>query len=202
MDITLAEMIKRANDVKQEIKIVLENSGQQMIDVPFADYPDKIRNAIGAGSGSTVTFVPELLSGTKIGTIYINGTGVEMYCVDSSGLEEQLKQKAPIIHRHNISDVDNLEVILQSKAENNLASEIADGLMSISDKIKLDSITPGASNVIVTRDYDIGTKIGSITVNGVTTDLYCESTYMVNEKLNQYLYSLAKYSEIDSIFDE
>lgn len=202
MGTTLAEMIKSANDVKQEIKVVLEDSGQQMTGIPFTSYPEKIKNAIGSGTGSTVTFVPELLSGTKIGTIYINGTGVEMYCVDSSGLEEQINKKAPIIHTHTISDVNNLENILQSKAENNLASETTNGLMSITDKIKLDSITSGASKVTVTRDYDIGTKIGSITVNGVKTDLYCESTYLVNEKLNKYLYSLAKYSEIDNIFDE
>lgn len=206
-EVTLAEMIRRANDVKQDIKVVLEMAGEQMTDVPFQVYPDKIqaalrRNGGGGGGGSTVTFVPELLSGTKIGTIYINGDGVDMYCVNNSELEEQIRQKAPMIHMHNISDVNGLQVILDSKAENVLASNIADGLMSMADKIKLDTVASGASEVSFTRHLDLGTKIGTITINGVSRDLFCESTSELYDITDELKYRMCNYSEIDLLFEE
>lgn len=209
-EVTLAEMIRRANDVKSEIKIVLELAGQQMTDVPFADYPDKIRAAVrssGSGGGSNVTFVPELLSGTKIGTIYINGVGVDMYCTDNTDLERQIAQKAPLTHTHRISDVSSadgtaLQVILDSKAENVMASSVADGLMSMADKIKLDSVSSNAKSVSFVRHYDVGTKIGTITIDGRSTDLYCESTFELYRITDELKYRMCNYSEIDLLFEE
>lgn len=48
------------------------------------------------------------------------------------------------------------------------------GLMSASDKSKLDGITASADSVSFTRSLSSGTKIGTITINGTGTDLYCE----------------------------
>lgn len=55
-----------------------------------------------------------------------------------------------------------------------VASTSANGLMSASDKSKLDAITASADAVSFTRNLSTGTKIGTITINGTGTDLYCE----------------------------
>lgn len=49
------------------------------------------------------------------------------------------------------------------------------GLMTATDKIKLDGITADADAVSFTRSLASGTKIGTITINGTGTDLYCET---------------------------
>lgn len=46
------------------------------------------------------------------------------------------------------------------------------GLMTVADKIKLDGIEPLATAVSFTRNLTSGTKIGTITINGTSTDLY------------------------------
>lgn len=46
------------------------------------------------------------------------------------------------------------------------------GLMSASDKSKLDAITASADAVSFSRSLTSGTKIGSITINGTATDIY------------------------------
>lgn len=52
------------------------------------------------------------------------------------------------------------------------ATEKASGLMSSADKAKLDRIEFGATAVSFSRTYDNGTKIGTITINGVPIDIY------------------------------
>lgn len=54
------------------------------------------------------------------------------------------------------------------------ATTSAAGLMSASDKSKLDGITDGADSVTFSRSLASGTKIGTIIINGTGTDLYCE----------------------------
>ena len=46
------------------------------------------------------------------------------------------------------------------------------GLMTVADKIKLDGIHSLATAVSFTRNLTSGTKIGTITINDVDTDLY------------------------------
>ena len=48
----------------------------------------------------------------------------------------------------------------------------AAGLMSSTDKSKLDNISAGATKVTFTAAYTSGTKIGTITVNGTAIDIY------------------------------
>lgn len=55
------------------------------------------------------------------------------------------------------------------------ATQQAHGLMSTADKTKLDGIQTGATTVSVTQTLASGTKIGTVTVNGTDTDLYCET---------------------------
>lgn len=54
----------------------------------------------------------------------------------------------------------------------NVATTSANGLMSSSDKSKLDGIQAGADAVSFSRSLPSGTKIGTININGTNTDIY------------------------------
>lgn len=54
----------------------------------------------------------------------------------------------------------------------NVATTSSNGLMSSSDKSKLDGIQAGADAVSFRRSLSSGTKIGTININGVNTDIY------------------------------
>lgn len=54
----------------------------------------------------------------------------------------------------------------------NVATTSANGLMSSRDKSKLDRIHAGADAVSFSRSLSSGTKIGTININGVNTDIY------------------------------
>lgn len=54
----------------------------------------------------------------------------------------------------------------------NVATTGANGLMSSSDKSKLDGIQAGADAVSFSRSLSSGTKIGTININGADTDIY------------------------------
>lgn len=54
----------------------------------------------------------------------------------------------------------------------NVATASANGLMSSRDKSKLDGIQAGADAVSFSRSLSSGTKIGTININGVNTDIY------------------------------
>lgn len=60
------------------------------------------------------------------------------------------------------------------------ATTSAAGLMSASDKSKLDGITASADSVSFSRSLSSGTKIGTITINGTGTDLYCQTNTDTN----------------------
>ena len=55
------------------------------------------------------------------------------------------------------------------------ASQSAAGLMSATDKKKLDNIAYSADNVDVTRHLTSGTKSATIDINGTKHDIYCET---------------------------
>lgn len=54
----------------------------------------------------------------------------------------------------------------------NVATTSANGLMSFSDKSKLNRIHAGADSVSFSRSLSSGTKIGTININGTNTDIY------------------------------
>lgn len=54
----------------------------------------------------------------------------------------------------------------------NVATTSANGLMSSSDKSKLNGIQTGADAVSFSRSLSSGTKIGTININGTNTDIY------------------------------
>ena len=55
------------------------------------------------------------------------------------------------------------------------ATQSAAGLMSAADKTKLDGVTASADAVSFSRSLSSGTKIGTITINGTGTDMYCQT---------------------------
>lgn len=60
------------------------------------------------------------------------------------------------------------------------ATTSSNGLMSSSDKSKLDGIQAGANTVSFSRSLSSGTKIGTLTINGTGTDLYCQTNTDTN----------------------
>lgn len=96
-------------------------------------------------SADAVSFSRSLNTGTKIGTLTINGTAIDLYCNNDTNT--------------------TYGVVTTS----------ANGLMSASDKSKLDGITASADSVAFSQSLTSGTKLGTITINGTGIDLYCNS---------------------------
>lgn len=97
------------------------------------------KSKLDSMSVKTASAASSITSGTKIGTITINGTTTTFYYKDTFY---------------------------------NTATSSANGLMSKTDKAKLDGITSSADSVSFTRNLTSGTKIGTITINGTSTVLY------------------------------
>ena len=85
------------------------------------------------------------------------------------------------------------------------ATQNSAGLMSASDKSKLDGIQNGADSVSFTRNLTSGTKIGTITINGTGTDLYCETntdtTYSNATTSSAGLMSASDKVKLDNLTD-
>lgn len=72
----------------------------------------------------------------------------------------------------------NGSIIIQSTDNNTTygaATTSSAGLMSAADKTKLNGITASADSVSFTRTLTSGTKVGTITINGAATDIYCQT---------------------------
>lgn len=69
--------------------------------------------------------------------------------VQNKVVNSALSGKANSSHSHSITDVTNLQSSLDSKAGTSIATTSANGLMSSSDKTKLDGIATGATKVTV-----------------------------------------------------
>ncbi len=61
------------------------------------------------------------------------------------------------------------------------ATTSSSGLMSASDKSKLDGIQSGADAVSVTRAVTSGTKVCTITVNGTNYDIYAPEVTSIDD---------------------
>ena len=116
----------------------------------FMSAADKTKLDGITASADSVSFTRSLTAGTKVGTITINGTGTDIYCQT------------------------NTDTTYSN------ATTSASGLMSASDKSKLDGITASADSVSFTRSLTAGTKVGTITINGTATDLYSEKNTDTN----------------------
>ena len=63
------------------------------------------------------------------------------------------------------------------------ATTSADGLMTSAMVTKLNGITDSADSVSFSRSLTSGTKIGTITINGTATDLYCQTNTNTDTKV-------------------
>jgi len=95
----------------------------------------------------------------------------------------------------------NITPALIGAATTTAASSTTAGLMSAADKAKLDTITENADAVSFTRALTSGTKIGSLTINGTTVDLYCQSSteYVAATTSAAGLMSAADKTKLDGI---
>lgn len=145
------------------LHVLLENNDSSTIQVLYSKNKIYTRayessswsswTEIGAGG---ITSIPQAsssaLGGIKIG--YSNNGRNYAVKLDSSG-------KAYV----NVPWTD-------TNTTYNVATTGANGLMSSSDKSKLDGIQAGADAVSFSRSLSSGTKIGTININGTNTDIY------------------------------
>lgn len=145
------------------LHVLLENNDSSTIQVLYSKNKIYTRayessswsswTEIGAGG---ITSIPQAsssaLGGIKIG--YSNGSRSYAVELDSSG-------KAYV----NVPWTD-------TNTTYNVATASANGLMSSSDKSKLDGIQASADAVSFSRSLSSGTKIGTININGTNTDIY------------------------------
>lgn len=145
------------------LHVLLENNDSSTIQVLYSKNKIYTRayessswsswTEIGAGG---ITSIPQAsssaLGGIKIG--YSNNGRNYAVELDSSG-------KAYV----NVPWADTNTIY-------NVATTSANGLMSSSDKSKLDGIQAGADAVSFSRSLSSGTKIGTININGTNTDIY------------------------------
>lgn len=120
------------------------------------------KNVVGATTATSNTssaltngnvYLNSVENGSVTSTHKISGSGATTVTTDASG---------------NI-------VISSTNTTYSAATTSAAGLMSTSDKSKLDAITASADSVSFTRSLTSGTKVGTITINGTGTDLYAPS---------------------------
>lgn len=67
-----------------------------------------------------------------------------------------------------------------SAATGTTATTSKSGLMSTADKVKLNGITDGADSVSFSQSLTTGVKVGTITISGTDTTLYCKDTWIAN----------------------
>lgn len=73
------------------------------------------------------------------------------------------------------------------------ATTSANGLMTAAMVTKLNGITDSADSVAFSRSLSSGTKIGTITINGTATDLYCETNTNTDTKVTQSRSNASNY---------
>lgn len=72
--------------------------------------------------------------------------------------------------------------------------------MSAADKTKLDGITASADSVSFSRSLSNGTKIGSININGTSTDMYAPSSGISKTDLLTYIYPVGSiYMSVNNV---
>ena len=133
---------------------------------------DKVKLDGITEDADSVSVSRSLTSGTKIGTITINGTGTDLYAPTNTNTTYSLSGAAS----------GNTWVTTLTPSSGNATTSVvpaattsAAGLMTSAMVTKLNNITDSADAVSFTRSLTSGTKIGTITINGTATDLYCQT---------------------------
>jgi len=120
---------------------------------------------IDANLGSSeVTVTPAKTEGDAVGTIAIDGTEYTLYATEYTAGD-------------NVTIEDG--VISAKDTTYSAATTSAAGLMSAADKTKLNGIAAGADAVAFSRSLTSGTKVGTLTINSTTYDIYGSITKLV-----------------------
>ena len=139
-------------------------SGGLYVTVPWTDTNTDTHYTTGINAGGTGATANAAVSNPYItikdnstyrGQVQLKGSGATSISSDANGVI-------------TISSTDN-------NTTYSAATTSAAGLMSAADKTKLDGIATGADAVSLSRSLTSGTKIGTITINGTGTDLYCQT---------------------------
>jgi hypothetical protein len=132
-----------------------------------------------------VSFTQSLTSGTAVGTITINGTTTTLYCQTNTNTTYSTMGAAsssaagtsglvPAPAKGDQAKFLRADATWATPTNTtySTATTSANGLMSSTDKSKLDGIYSGATTVSISRSLTSGTAIGTITINGTATTLY------------------------------
>lgn len=110
----------------------------------------------------TIQYSPVLTSGTKIGTITINGSGKDLYAPVNTNTTYTLSK-----------DGNDLKLTPSSGSVQtvtlNLATDALDGLMSKEDKGKLDGISENANDFAMAAMNNSGKAIATWSIDGVSS---------------------------------
>ena len=91
------------------------------------------------------------------------------------------------------SRISTLETTVPAHVHDNATTSAA-GFMSKEDKSKLNGIQAQATKVAFTASLTSGTKVGTITINGTATDLYCQTDTDTNKYHKTGSWSGLKYT--------
>lgn len=189
LDYTITHVSEQHEEDIKNLTTVIDN----VIDQHASDI-DELRTALNNITSFNVEVVTELPTTGQKGVIYlVKSTGnttdkaiyTEYIWVPSTSKYEILGEfetavdlnnyQDKLVSGNNIKTINGLSLLgsgnINTTPDNATTSKA--GLMSAEDKQKLDSLSESeGSKVTFTRMYASGTKIGTITINGVATDIY------------------------------
>lgn len=114
--------------------------------------------------------------------------------VQNKVINSALSGKANSSHSHSITDITNLQSSLDSKAGTSIATTSANGLMSSSDKTKLDGIATGANKTVV------DSSLSSSSTNPVQNKVI--NTALNGKADSNHTHSINNITNLKSALDE
>lgn len=168
--------------------VELNDDGQMFVNVPWTDnntvythpsYTSKTSGLYkitvdGTGHVSAATAVAKA-DITALGIPSTNTTYSVMGAATSSAAGTSGLVPAPAAGKQTSFLRGDGTWVVPTNTTYSAATTSAAGLMSASDKSKLDGITSSADSVSFSASLTSGTKVGTITINGTATDLYCQT---------------------------
>ena len=127
-----------------------------------------------ASGGSTVTYTPTVTSGVQLGTIVIDGVSKVIYAPEDAGSDVTWSATQTSGTKIGTLNVDGTDYVLYAPTPTtyNNATTTQSGLMSSTDKSKLDGIRAGADSVEWSGALNTGTNIGTLKINDSSYNLY------------------------------
>lgn len=124
--------------------------------------------------GSTVSYTPIVTSGVQLGTIVIDGVSKVIYAPEDAGSDVTWSATQTSGTKIGTLNVDGTDYVLYAPTPTtyNNATTTQSGLMSSTDKSKLDGIRAGADSVEWSGALSTGTNIGTLKINDSSYNLY------------------------------